>query len=53
METGEEARAEEKFRECLYAQLEEIMKYKWCLGVELKRDPLECMSMNEICLQWI
>lgn len=44
---------EEEFRTCLFAELEEIMKYKWFLGEKMKRDPLESMSMNEICLQWI
>lgn len=56
METNpveEKCKAEEDFRKSLYAQLEEIMKYKWYLGEAMKRDPLECMSMDEICLQWI
>ncbi|MBN1306348.1 MAG: hypothetical protein JXA18_00420 [Chitinispirillaceae bacterium] len=44
---------EEEFRSCLFAELEEIMKYKWFLGEAMKKDPLESMSMNEICLQWI
>lgn len=50
---NDKSKLEEDFKNCLYAQFEEIMKYKWCLGVEMKRDPLECMSMNEISLQWI
>jgi hypothetical protein len=45
--------AEKEFRESLFAQLEEIMKYKWCLGEKMKRNPLEVMSMDEICLEWI
>jgi hypothetical protein len=49
----EKSKAEEMFRKCLYAQLEEIMKYKWYLGEAMKRDPLECMTMDEICLEWI
>jgi len=44
---------EEEFRKYLYAQLEEIMKYKWNLGEMMKRDPLERMNMNDICLGWI
>jgi|GEM_PF-2377250 hypothetical protein len=44
---------EDEFRACLFAQLDEIMKYKWYLGEAMKRDPLECMSMDEICLRWI
>ena len=44
---------ESLFRECLFAQLEEIMQYKWFLGESMRRDPLEVMSMDEICLQWI
>ncbi len=44
---------EEAFRKYLFAQLDEMMKYKWYLGEAMKRDPLECMSINEICLQWI
>jgi hypothetical protein len=44
---------EDDFKQFLFAQLEEIMKYKWYLGEEMKRDPLECMSMDSICLEWI
>ena len=46
-------KSEEELRKRIFAQLEEIMKYKWYLGEAIKQDPLECLSMNEICLQWI
>jgi hypothetical protein len=37
----------------LRAQIQEIEKYKWCLGVQLKRDPLLDRSYDDICLEWI
>jgi hypothetical protein len=37
----------------LKAQIHEIEKYKWCLGVQLKRDPLLDRSYDDICLEWI
>lgn len=51
--TGSQKLNEDEFKNCLFAQLDEIMKYKWYLGEAMKKDPLECMSMDEICLQWI
>ncbi len=40
-------------KECLAAQVEEIKRHKWNLGVELGRDPLEVRSLNDICRDWI
>jgi len=34
-------------------EIEEIMKYKWCMGEKLGHDPLSTMSMNEIANEWI
>ena len=42
-----------KFDEFLKAQIHEIEKYKWCLGVQLKHDPLLDRSYNDICMEWI
>ncbi len=56
METAPEGNMseyEKDFRICLFEELEEIMKYKWILGEKMKRDPLESLSMNDICLEWI
>lgn len=35
------------------AQIREIEKFKWCLGVNLGHDPLEDLSMNDIASNWI
>jgi len=43
----------EKLKRLLEAEIKEIEKYKWELGVSLCRDPLEDKSINEICLEWI
>jgi hypothetical protein len=39
--------------ESLRAEIEEIEKFKWCLGVQLGHDPLLDRSMNDICQEWI
>ena len=57
METGSFAfdgsGAEQDMRECICAQVEEIMKFKWYMGERLKHDPLHDHSMNDICKEWI
>lgn len=42
-----------EFTEYLRQQLHEIEKFKYTLGIEMGRDPLEVYSMNEIALMWI
>jgi hypothetical protein len=39
--------------ETMKAEIEEIEKYKWCLGERIGHDPLADRSMNEICKEWI
>ena len=39
--------------ESLRAEIEEIEKFKWCLGERLGHDPLQDRSMNDICQEWI
>jgi hypothetical protein len=39
--------------ESLRAEIEEIEKFKWCLGERLGHDPLLDRSMNDICQEWI
>lgn len=41
------------FEDCLKAEIQEIDKYKWCLGVALKHDPLQDRTLNEIAMEWI
>jgi len=43
----------QKQQEYLNAQLEEIYIYKWCLGIEMHKDPLEEYTLNDICIMWI
>ena len=37
----------------LKAEIDEIMKYKWYMGENMNRDPLEVHSLDEICRDWI
>jgi hypothetical protein len=39
--------------ESLRAEIEEIEKFKWCLGERIGHDPLLDRSMNDICQEWI
>jgi hypothetical protein len=39
--------------ESLRAEIEEIEKFKWCLGERIGHDPLIDRSMNDICQEWI
>lgn len=45
--------SQQKLKIYLDAQLEEIYKYKWCMGIELNRDPLDIYTLDEICMMWI
>ena len=44
---------EEELRDSARAQIAEIEKYRWCLGVQLGRDPLLDRTKQEICEEWI
>ena len=44
---------EERFNIFMEAQVEEIYKYKWILGEQMHRDPLDNFSMSDICSMWI
>jgi len=44
---------EDSFRRFITAEVEEIQKFKWCLGVRLGYDPLQDRTMNDICEEWI
>jgi hypothetical protein len=37
----------------MIAELQEIDKYKWCLGVKLGHDPLNDRTLNDIYTEWI
>jgi hypothetical protein len=43
----------DEFRVYAAMQVEEINKYKWCLGVELGHDPLQDRCLNDIAREWI
>jgi hypothetical protein len=40
-------------RESLEAEIQEMEKFKWCLGVQLQHDPLNDRSLNDIYTEWI
>ncbi len=43
----------EEMRAFAKRQLEEIDKYKWCLGEQLGHDPLYDRSYDQIACEWI
>jgi len=43
----------QRLHEFLNAQLEEIYRYKWIMGVHMHYDPLWKYSMDDICIMWI
>jgi hypothetical protein len=43
----------EEVRLSLEAEIREMEKYKWCLGVQLQHDPLQDRSLNDIYTEWI
>lgn len=43
----------EEIQKSIEAEIREMEKYKWCLGVELRHDPLKDRSLNEIYCEWI
>jgi len=44
---------EQRLKEYLNAQIEEVYKFKWCMGEEMHRDPLEEFTLNDIFIMWI
>jgi len=44
---------DDETRRCLDAEVLEMEKYKWCLGVHLQHDPLMDRTLNEIYCEWI
>ena len=45
--------SEEEVRKSLEAEIQEMEKYKWNLGVHLQHDPLNDRSLNDIYCEWI
>ncbi|MBN1128463.1 MAG: hypothetical protein JXA71_05720 [Chitinispirillaceae bacterium] len=45
--------SDEEIRRCLEAEILEMEKYKWCLGIHLQHDPLQDRSLNDIYCEWI
>jgi hypothetical protein len=45
--------SEEEMRKSVEAEIQEMEKYKWCLGVRLQHDPLRDRSLNDIYCEWI
>ena len=43
----------EEIMKSLEAEIQEMEKYKWCLGVQLQHDPLQDRSLNDIYCEWI
>jgi hypothetical protein len=45
--------SDDDIRRSIEAEIQEMEKYKWCLGVELRHDPLNDRSLNDIYTEWI
>jgi hypothetical protein len=45
--------SEDEVRKSLEAEIQEMEKYKWNLGVRLQHDPLNDRSLNDIYCEWI
>jgi len=43
----------EEIQKSIEAEIQEMEKYKWCLGVQLRHDPLQDRSLNDIYTEWI
>lgn len=43
----------ERLKEYLNAQIEEVYKYKWCMGETMCKDPLEEFTLNDIFIMWV
>ncbi|MBN2188100.1 MAG: hypothetical protein JW699_01500 [Chitinispirillaceae bacterium] len=43
----------DEIRKSIEAEIREMEKYKWCLGVQLRHDPLQDRSLNDIYTEWI
>jgi hypothetical protein len=43
----------DEVRKSLEAEIREMEKYKWNLGVQLQHDPLRDRSLNDIYCEWI
>jgi hypothetical protein len=44
---------DDDIRQCIEAEIKEMEKYKWCMGVHLQHDPLQDRSLNDIYCEWI
>lgn len=44
---------QEEINKSIEAEIHEMEKYKWCLGVQLQHDPLRDRSLNDIYCEWI
>lgn len=52
-EQEEQRKQAEEIQKCIEAEIKEMEKYKWCLGVQLQHDPLQDRSLDEIYCEWI
>ena len=43
----------EDIRASIEAEIREMEKYKWYLGIQLQHDPLQDRSLNDIYCEWI
>jgi hypothetical protein len=45
--------SQDELRQFATMQVQEIERYKWCLGVRLGHDPLRDRELNAIAKEWI
>lgn len=44
---------DDDIKKSIQAEILEMEKYKWYLGVQLQHDPLQDRSLNDIYCEWI
>ena len=53
MVSSSQKKTEGDTRKSIEAEIQEMERYKWYLGVQLQHDPLQDRSLNEIYCEWI
>jgi len=44
---------QEEMRIFHQAQIDEIYRFKWIMGIQMNQDPLNVYTLNDIAIMWI
>jgi hypothetical protein len=53
MDRSAAAPSGDEIRKSLEAEIQEMEKYKWYLGEQIRHDPLKDRSLNDIYCEWV